>query len=127
MIERIFGVFKRQFSLTKAAPEYPIRAQTMFIPALAAVFNFISIHDPTKMRPLTPTSSERSITEGSTSSNQPTEAEFLAPDDARVIAPEVLGLDITPAEKRRAGEKRDQIATQMWTDYQAELRRRGEL
>ena len=45
-------------------------------------------------------------------------------DPARIITPEELGMDITPAERRRAAEKRDNIAKQMWRDYQIELQRR---
>jgi len=44
-VEHIFGVFKRQFSVFKTAPEYPIDMQAMLVPALAAVHNFVGIHD----------------------------------------------------------------------------------
>jgi hypothetical protein len=44
-MEHIFGVFKCQFSVFKTAPEYPIDMQAMLVPALAAVHNFVRIHD----------------------------------------------------------------------------------
>jgi len=44
-VECIFGVFKHQFSVFKTAPEYPIDMQAMLVPALAAVHNFVGIHD----------------------------------------------------------------------------------
>ncbi|KAL0957210.1 hypothetical protein HGRIS_014896 [Hohenbuehelia grisea] len=45
-IERIFGVCKRRFKLMTAAPEYSIATQAMIPCALAALHNFITIHDP---------------------------------------------------------------------------------
>ena len=45
-VEHIFGVFKRRFKLLASAPEYSLKMQARFIPALAAVHNFIQIHEP---------------------------------------------------------------------------------
>jgi uncharacterized protein YoaH (UPF0181 family) len=116
-VERIFGVFKRQFGIFKTAPEYPINMQAMFVPALAAVHNFTGVHDQDRLMDQTNSPSgfqqARSLTAG-------TEME------PRVITEEELGFNITAEEKQRANERRDRIARQMWVDYQAELRRRGE-
>ena len=44
-----------------------------------------------------------------------------------IIAAKQLGLNITAEERQRASKRRDQIARQMWDDYQAELGRRDRL
>jgi len=46
--------------------------------------------------------------------------------EPRVISEVELGFNVTAEEKQRANERRARIARQMWVDYQAELRRRGE-
>jgi hypothetical protein len=45
VIERIFGILKRCFRLMVAAPEYVLETQAKFPPALAAIHNFICVHD----------------------------------------------------------------------------------
>ena len=45
MIERIFGVLKWQFTILDRPPEYSMAVQAHILPALAAVHNFICIHD----------------------------------------------------------------------------------
>jgi hypothetical protein len=40
---------------------------------------------------------------------------------------EELGCNITPKEKRKADDRREQIAQAMWQDYQNELARRAEV
>ena len=117
-MERIFGVFKREFGVFKTAPKYPMDMQAMFVPALGAVHNFVSVHDRDRYnsyRPDPPTGSQ----EGG-----PSAAETIP--ETGVITEEELGFNITAEERQRAIERRDQIARQMWVDYQAELRRRGE-
>ena len=117
-IERLFGVFKRRFGVTDTAPEYPIEMQAMLIPALGAVHNFISIHDPTD------TFAQDSRNSLQSPSSQ---SRFGEPQNATLTNAEVLGSDITAEERRRAGARRDAIANAMWKDYQVELQRRGEL
>jgi hypothetical protein len=74
------------------------------IPAgLAAVHNFIRIHDPDEL-------------EGFVEADD-VERGFFAGDLAE-------GQTMT-AEKRRANTRRDAIAVEMWEQYQAELRERG--
>jgi hypothetical protein len=46
VIERIFGILKRRFMIFSHPPEYNMKLQVRFPPALGAVHNFICIHDP---------------------------------------------------------------------------------
>ena len=46
MIERIFGVTKRQFHLMVAVLEYSQEVQAKVVLALCALYNFIRVHDP---------------------------------------------------------------------------------
>lgn len=89
----------------------------MLIPALGAIHNFISIHDPTDYF----TEDSRNSNPQSTSNSQSREPQNVTPNT------EVLGSDITAEERRRAGARRDAIANTMWEDYQTELQQRGEL
>jgi hypothetical protein len=117
-VERIFGIFKRQFGIFKTAPEYPIDMQAMFVPALAAVHNFISVHDRDQdntYQTNSPTGSQQARSSTAGTRTEPC-----------IITEEELGFNVTAEEKKRAIERRDRIARQMWVDYQAELRRRGE-
>jgi hypothetical protein len=113
-VERIFGVVKRRFRLMTAAPEYSFKMQAKFVPALAALHNFIQVHEPLDI----PKSSQRS----QSSTPQPDDPSEEQP---RTITPDELGFEITTAEKERAAKRRDDIAKEMWFDYQVELRRRG--
>ena len=45
-IERIFGVLKCRFQILLLAPEYSLEVQAWIPVALAAIHNFISIHNP---------------------------------------------------------------------------------
>ena len=117
-VERIFGVFKCQFSVFKTAPEYPIDMQAMLVPALAAVHNFVGIHDRDQDNFTDQTNSTAPMRAGSAGTETQREP--------RVISEAELGFNVTAEEKQRANERRDRIARQMWVGYQAELRRRGE-
>src|SRR5260370_36751355 len=48
-VECIFGIVKWCFKILKSAPEYDIQSQARLVAALAALHNFICIHDPDKM------------------------------------------------------------------------------
>jgi hypothetical protein len=71
--------------------------------ALAAIHNFIRIHDPQEL-------------EG-----------FAEAEDTErgFFAGELAEGQTRTAEKRRANTRRDQIAVAMWEQYQAELQERG--
>jgi hypothetical protein len=114
VIEHIFGVFKCAFSITQAAPEYPITTQAMFIVALVAIHNYISIHDKSKstLQPSNSFQSQHSVLADNTE------------PEVQIIQPETLGLKITRQESVHSAAQHDQIAKQMWDDYQAELEQR---
>jgi hypothetical protein len=71
--------------------------------ALAAIHNFIRIHDPDEL-------------EG-----------FIEADDIEpgFFAGELAEGQTRTAEKKRANTRRDEIAAAMWEQYQAELQERG--
>jgi hypothetical protein len=102
VIERIFGVLKRRFRILVYPAEISMDFQARIPAALAAIHNFIRIHDPNDL-------------EG-----------FLEADDAErgFFAGELAEGQTRTAEKRRANTRRDRIAAEMWEQYQAELRRR---
>jgi hypothetical protein len=103
VIERIFEVLKQRFHILV----YPAKIDMDFpasIPAaLAAIHNFICIHDPDEL-------------EGFLESND------LEP---RFVSGELAVGQRRPAEKRRANERQDEIAAEMWVQYQEELQARG--
>jgi DDE superfamily endonuclease len=103
VIERIFGVLKRRFRILVYAAEIDMDLQARIPAALAAIHNFIRIHDPEELTSFTePVDLERGFVSGE-----------LAAGQTRT------------AEKRRATTRRDEIAAAMWAQYQAELQRRG--
>lgn len=105
------------------APEYGFHIQAKIPPAMAALHNFIRIHDPTDTARDMVERWACSLT-GSQASIPGTEDE--QPDQMDEERYGELGSDITPAERIRASERRDTIAKAMWADYQRELNERGE-
>ncbi|KAJ7085377.1 hypothetical protein B0H15DRAFT_783006, partial [Mycena belliarum] len=104
-----FGVSKRRFRLMNVAPEYSAQTQAKIPCALAALHNFIRIHDPDDFSddgpgqggPRNPTFTLREI-DG---------------DNRREFPEEELGRFVSPAEKARAEAFRDGIAQEMWAQY----------
>ena len=92
------------------APEYNLQTQAKIPAALAALHNFIHIHDPDDNA-----QDEDDYEEGH---NLQSRIE---------IHVEHLGGYISQAEKDRASAKREAIATAMWVDYQNILAQRGQL
>jgi hypothetical protein len=96
VIERIFGVLKRKFKILKLAPEYDIDTQVDLILALTALFNFIRIEEKDEK------------------------------DDDLDIVNNIEEEDIQPdiqvaqglSRKGKMDILRDQIAEDMWKDYQ---------
>jgi hypothetical protein len=78
------------------APEFSLHAQAQFVPALAALHNFISVHDPDDMEDHTWSEVQR---------------------QSPPIQPEHLGGSISRAEQERANTRRDKIAEAMWAQY----------
>ena len=77
--------------------------QARIPPALAAIHNFICMYDPEELVDFT-------------------ESEDLEPGFVSGgLAEGVAGR----AERRQANKRQDEIANDMWTQYQAELQRRG--
>jgi hypothetical protein len=100
VVECIFGILKHHFGLFQGAPEYSAQMQAKFVPALAALHNFILIHEP--------------IAE---TTDQVEEGDNSRPVQDIQIQLEELGSNITRAERQRANSRRDGIAKAMWEDY----------
>jgi hypothetical protein len=80
-----------------AAPEYSLVVQTKLVPALCVLHNFIRVHDP---------DDKEGDEEAEVDTNQAVQQRV-----------EDFGHTITPAERARAGQKRDNIAEAMWAQY----------
>ena len=108
IIERIFGVVKHRFRVLQIPPEYNMHIQARLPLALCTIHNFIQRYDPN-------------------TSFDPGLGEQDPADDGDQV-PGGPGLGDGPAdaaERRRADQRRDNIAQEMWIDYQEELRRRA--
>ena len=105
IIERIFGVFKRRFQIFGKAPGYPFKTQVKLVYALAGLHNFIRQH------PHIDSNDEESedIYEFGDPS-PPARASWPTPVDK-----------ISTSTSIRINQKRDDIATAMWHDYQRYL------
>ena len=49
IVERIFGIVKARFSILTCRPRYDLDITARLPPALAALHNFIRIHDPNEI------------------------------------------------------------------------------
>jgi hypothetical protein len=109
IIERIFGVMKRQWRILQIPPEYSMDVQARIPAALCALHNFVHRQDPDIF-------------------DQEYNGQLLEHDGIDDVAlgfPGELGDGpADPAERRRADQRRENIATAMWNDYVAELARR---
>lgn len=94
------------------APQYNLHTQAKIPAALAALHNFIRMHDPD---------------DDAQDNNGHNLEEGHSLQSSVEIEVEHLGGHISQAEKDRAGVKRDGIAMAMWTDYQRILAQRGQL
>lgn len=122
VVERGFGVFKRRFHVTTNAPEYSLKFQAQLIPCLCVVHNFILMHEPED------TSIEVWRQDNSNSGDmQPgAQRDTMGEGEEDYNEDSMNRLEyITDEERLRASEFRDNMAEEMWNDYQAELRRRG--
>ena len=108
VIERIFGVVKRRFRILVHPPEFDMDIQARTPAALAAIHNFIRVHDPEDLADYDDTYD-------------------LQPGQRveRVAATGQLSSGLTGrVEREQAGLERDKMAERMWTQYQQELKRR---
>ena len=102
VIERIFGVMKKRWAILTHAPQYPMSAQSMIPPGLAAVHNFILEYDADDLE------------------------NYLDPVDINEDTPDIQDNisgthgdgAIQQEEKERASKLRDKIASAMWESYQ---------
>jgi hypothetical protein len=99
VIERIFGVLKRCFRILA---EIDMDLQACIPAALAAIHNFIRVHDPAELTSLT---DEADLEQG-------------------FVTGELAAGLMRAAERRAANVRRDEIADAMWVQYQAELEHR---
>ena len=101
VIEHIFGMLKYRFQILHLAPEYSMDIQACIPAALAAIHNFIPGHEVDD------------------------KVVWVGGDD-----PRKAGLDDGEEEQypgwneEEPSQRRDNIASAMWADYQAELARR---
>jgi hypothetical protein len=102
-IERIFGVLKRRFRILLIAPEYNLETQARIPAALCAIHNFIQEHDPNEEE----VDEERDVAGGGLGNLNEQEG---GP------APEL--------EDEPASLLRNQIAQDMWDQYQQVLAER---
>ena len=109
MIERLFGIFKRRFRVFTRPLEYTSLDQARLISALAALHNFIQVHDPNEVT-FTALEGTQSLQNG------PGDVENEEVNRSHYISPE---------ERQQAARTRDRIALDMWDDYQRELQRRS--
>ncbi|OJA11827.1 hypothetical protein AZE42_11404 [Rhizopogon vesiculosus] len=98
-----FGVIKRRFRILLLPPEYVMGIQVHIPPALCLVHNVIRVHDPNEMMEYRNVLDEHLLT------------------DTRSLA------DGPPTEQAHtcADLRRDQIASEMWEDYNKERVQRG--
>ncbi|KAG2062952.1 hypothetical protein BDR04DRAFT_988490, partial [Suillus decipiens] len=103
VIEHIFGVIKHQFCILLLPPEYSMDIQAHIPPALCLVHNVIRVHDPNDMMDYHNVLDEHFLTDtGSLANGPPTEHACTC-----------------------ASLHCDQIASEMWEDYNRERIQRG--
>jgi hypothetical protein len=98
-VERIFGILKKRFKIVREFNDYPIEFQTMLVPAVCALHNFIILHDADDQIEIND------------------EEMRVWVEEARP-EPGVLQGGISAAETALANTRRDEIAQEMWVDYQ---------
>lgn len=95
MIERTFGVLKKRFKVLIFAQEYVLEDQARLMSALAVVHNFILIHDP----------------------NDNDYIEDIGSHVQGAMDRREECVAVSQEESERAGERREQIAQEMWKAY----------
>jgi hypothetical protein len=109
VIERIFGILKRQFQILWLPPEYNMSIQARIPPALAALHNFIQLYDPEEIQMYDDNDDDNH--------NDADELLGFRPDFVGELE---LGL-VTPHEVAQANKRRDKIVDEMWEQYQCYL------
>ena len=113
VIERIFGVLKRRFRILLLAPEYSVEIQSHIPAALAALHNFIQVHNPQAKKYFTENNSDHAP------------GGFYAGDDS--LIPTGTGIDVEDEQNiSEASKRRNNIANDMWRQYQEVLYQRSQ-
>jgi hypothetical protein len=98
IVERLFGCFKRKFSILKSAPEIELSKQIRLVYALCVLWNFLRKHETLESL-LEEKDNAKDTSEGPDDTNDPSAIYSASQEDAR--------------QKRR----RDQLAKRLWTQY----------
>lgn len=94
VVERIFGILKARFTILTARPRYNLDIVAQLPLALAALHNFIQIHDPNEI------------------------GDLLQEDPVEHVAGELADGFPNAAERQVVNERPDEIAKAMWAQYQ---------
>lgn len=95
VVERIFGILKARFTILTTRPRYDLDIVARLPPALSALHNFIRIHDPNEIK------------------------DFLRHEEDPEEDTGVLANGYPDATERQAANtRRDEIAQDMWIQYQ---------
>jgi len=114
VVERIFGILKRRFRILLIPPEYDMTIQALIPPALAALHNFIRQFDPEEIH----------IYDDDDDDDDDESLEFQVAPHPEVVGELGRGM-VTPAETTRANRRRDEIAHNMWEQYEVYLASHG--
>ncbi|PLW32523.1 hypothetical protein PCANC_22437 [Puccinia coronata f. sp. avenae] len=98
IVERLFGCFKRKFSILKSAPEIELSKQICLVYALCVLWNFLQKHETLESL-LEENDNAEDTSEGPDDTNNPSAIYSASQEDAR--------------QKRR----KDQLAKRLWTQY----------
>lgn len=107
VVERIFGVVKKRWSILTRPSQFSMGIQAQIPPALAALHNFIHTHDSGDVYQYTSDGFGEPLRDGD-------EDPEPGQPDTGVLAHTA----VSQAEKAAAGRRRDRIAEQMWASYQ---------
>ena len=119
IVERIFGILKNRFGILRCNPNLDVDVQAKIAPALAAIHNVIREYDNADIEALLNEYDDDGphvplvAAEGVGEPNIGHGVGDLAEGPART------------AERRRADDRRNHIADEMWQQYQAELHNRN--
>jgi hypothetical protein len=108
VIERLFGVLKREFKMAREPNEYPIHIQCLIHLSLTLLHNFLRVWEPSRFSDELDPKHWRQPADMN-SSNEDGADDAPQPSGARVSCHDAL---------------REKIATEMWMQYQQTLEHR---
>ena len=118
IIERIFGVMKHRWRLLQFPAEYNMDIQACIPTALCALHNFMRRYDPDEIF-------NPDFLDGYENEEGVNADGDMEEDINEMLAGPLADRPVNAAERRQAEFLREQIAQEMWTDYQHTLRQRG--